>query len=74
VKRGRSRRAGDGAPLVSVGAWVRCVWRGAIVITLLGLDGCAGVQAPVGPAPPPRPGCVDEFSGYVHRGVNLGCQ
>ena len=59
---------------MNVGGWVRRVWRGAIVVTLLGLGGCAGVQAPVGTEPPPRPGCVDAFSGYVLRGINRGCQ
>jgi hypothetical protein len=71
--RDEPRCAGDGAPLVSVNGWVRRVWCGAIVVTLLGLAGCAGVQAPVGSAPPLPPGCVDEFSGYLNRGVRSGC-
>jgi hypothetical protein len=59
---------------VSVGGLVRRVWRAAIVVTLLGLGGCAGVQAPVGTEPPPQPGCVDTFSGYVLRNIKNGCQ
>jgi len=58
---------------VRVGAWVRRVWRGAIAVMLLGLGGCAGVQAPVESASPLPPGCVDEFSGHIHRGVRHGC-
>jgi hypothetical protein len=60
---------------VTVGAWVRHVWRGVIIVTLFGLGGCAGVQAPapMESAPPPLPGCVDEFSGYLNRSVRSGC-
>jgi hypothetical protein len=61
------RRAGDGASVVSAGAYLRRVWLWAAVLTLIVLGGCAGAQDPLGPAPAPPLGCVDAFSGRVSR-------
>jgi hypothetical protein len=59
------RRAGDGPPVVTMRAPSHRLWVWAVAAALIGLSGCS--QEPVGPAPEPPPGCVDQFSGRVSR-------
>jgi hypothetical protein len=53
---------------LNVSASWRRAWRAVVAMTLIGFAGCGGVQAPGPPALHLPPGCIDEFSGYAHRG------